>query len=62
MKFEATIMKKGILALCVLAFTASSAHAAKLNVKRMRGIPYGLNEPFQRAIKAITDKDTYYRW
>ena len=26
---KATIMKKGILALCVLAFTASYAHAAK---------------------------------
>ena len=36
--------------------------ASRLNVKRMRGIPYGLNEPFKRAIKAITGEETYYRW
>ena len=36
--------------------------AFKLNVKRMRGIPYGLNEPFKRAIKAITGEESYYRW
>jgi hypothetical protein len=28
----------------------------------MPGIPYGLNESFQRAIKAITGQETYYRW
>ena len=36
--------------------------AAELNVKKIRGIPYGLNQPFLRAIKAITGEDTYYRW
>ena len=36
--------------------------AAELNVKKMRGIPYGLNEPFRRAVKAINGEETYYRW
>ncbi len=44
------------------ALPVLSAAAAKLNVKKMRGIPYGLNEPFLRAIKAITGEETYYRW
>lgn len=34
----------------------------KLNVKGMRGIPYGLNQPFARAIKALSGEETYYRW
>jgi arylsulfatase A-like enzyme len=44
------------------ALPALRAAASKLNVKKMKGIPYGLNEPFQRAIKAITGQETYYRW
>ena len=36
--------------------------AAKLNIKRMRGIPYGLNQPFLRAIKALSGEEIYYRW
>ena len=36
--------------------------ASELNVMRMRGIPYGRNEPFKRATKAITGEETYYRW
>jgi hypothetical protein len=31
-------------------------------VKKLPGIPYGLNQPFERAIKAITGEETYYRW
>ncbi len=38
------------------------AAAAKTNVKRMRGIPYGLNDPFGRAYKAISGRANYYRW
>jgi uncharacterized sulfatase len=41
---------------------ALRAAASELNVKKMRGIPYGLNQPFERAIKAITGVETYYRW
>lgn len=44
------------------AIAALKEAAAKLNIKKLRGIPYGLNEPFKRAIKAITDEETYYRW
>jgi len=36
--------------------------ASELDAKKMPGIPYGLNEPFKRAIKAITGEETYYRW
>ena len=36
--------------------------ASKVNVKKLPGIPYGLNQPFERAIKAITGEETYYRW
>lgn len=36
--------------------------ASTLNVNKMRGVPYGLNEPFKRAIKALTGEETYYRW
>ena len=32
------------------------------NVRRMRGIPYGLNAPFDRALNALTGKRNYYRW
>jgi N-sulfoglucosamine sulfohydrolase len=45
-----------------VALPALREAVSKLNVKRMRGIPYGLNEPFKRAIKAITGEETYYRW
>ena len=34
----------------------------EIDVKKMKGIPYGLNTPFERAIKAITGEETYYRW
>ena len=44
------------------ALPALRAAAAKLNVRQMRGIPYGLNEPLKRAAKAITGEATYYRW
>ena len=36
--------------------------AAKTNVKRLGGIPYGLNDPFGRAYKSITGQKNYYRW
>jgi HEAT repeat protein len=36
--------------------------ASEVNVKKLPGIPYGLNQPFERAIKAITGEETYYRW
>ena len=44
------------------AIAALQEAASELNVKKMRGIPYGHNEPFKRAIKALTGKETYYRW
>jgi len=44
------------------AIDALRVTASELNVKKMRGIPYGLNQPFERAIKAITGEETYYRW
>lgn len=44
------------------ALPALRSAASKLNIKKMRGIPYGLNEPFKRAMKAITGEATYYRW
>jgi len=38
-------------------------HAAKsTDVRKIGGIPYGLNDPFGRAIKAISGKANYYRW
>jgi len=36
--------------------------AAKTNVRKMPGIPYGLNAPFGRAYKSITGRENYYRW
>ena len=36
--------------------------AAKTKVKKLPGIPYGLNDPFGRAYKAITGQKNYYRW
>jgi N-sulfoglucosamine sulfohydrolase len=36
--------------------------AKELKVKTIPGIPYGLNQPFQRAIKALRGEETYYRW
>ena len=38
------------------------AAVAKTNVRRLPGIPYGLNDPFGRAYKAITGQKGYYRW
>ena len=43
-------------------WTHRATPASKLDGKRMRGMPYGLNEPFKRAIKAISGEETYYRW
>jgi N-sulfoglucosamine sulfohydrolase len=36
--------------------------AEKTDVYHMPGIPFGLNYPFQRAIKAISGEEVYYRW
>lgn len=36
--------------------------ASSLNIRKMPGIPYRLNEPFQRAMKAITGEEGHYRW
>jgi N-sulfoglucosamine sulfohydrolase len=44
------------------AIAALRKAASQLDVKKMRGIPYGLNQPFERAIKAITGEEIYYRW
>ena len=44
------------------ALAALRGAAAQMNVKELRGIPYGLNQPFERAMKAITGEETYYRW
>lgn len=44
------------------ALAALRAAASEVNVRKLPGIPYGLNQPFQRAIKAITGEETYYRW
>jgi len=38
------------------------AAAAKTNISKLGGIPYGLNDPFGRAYKAITGQKNYYRW
>lgn len=45
-----------------LAIAALRTAASELNVIKMPGIPFGLNQPFERAIKAITGEETYYRW
>lgn len=44
------------------AITALKNAATEVNVKKLPGIPYGLNTPFQRAVKALTGEATYYRW
>ena len=36
--------------------------AEKAEVPNMKGIPFGLNYPFQRALKAINGEELYYRW
>jgi hypothetical protein len=36
--------------------------AERTNVRRLPGIPYGLNEPFGRALKSINGEENYYRW
>lgn len=44
------------------AIEALRAAASEVGVKKLPGIPYGLNQPFERAIKAITGEETYCRW
>ena len=34
----------------------------RTDVRRLPGIPYGLNAPFRRALKAIAGQESYYRW
>ena len=34
----------------------------KSRVAEMPGIPYGLNYPFQRALKVVSGEENYYRW
>ncbi len=34
----------------------------KSRVAEMRGIPYGINYPFQRALKVASGEENYYRW
>ena len=64
-----------IRAACVLDMQPPSANAAlapalpalriaaeQLDVNKLPGIPFGLNYPFQRATKAITGEESYYRW
>lgn len=36
--------------------------AAKVNIKKLPGIPYGLSDPFGRACDLITGQKNYYRW
>lgn len=36
--------------------------AEKSRVAEMPGIPYGLNYPFQRALKVVSGEENYYRW
>ncbi len=35
---------------------------ASSRVAEIPGIPYGLNYPFQRALKVVTGEENYYRW
>ncbi len=44
------------------AIEALKQASQRTDVKRLPGIPYGLNTPFKRALKAITGEETYYRW
>ena len=44
------------------AIEALRRTASEVDVKKLPGIPYGLNQPFERAIKAITGEEIYYRW
>ncbi|MHC4404084.1 MAG: sulfatase-like hydrolase/transferase [Planctomycetota bacterium] len=36
--------------------------AGKSQVAKLPGIPFGLNYPFKRALKAISGEESYYRW
>ena len=36
--------------------------AVRTQVVKLPGIPFGLNYPFKRALKAITGEESYYRW
>jgi len=44
------------------AIEALQQASRRTDVKRLPGIPYGLNDPFNRAIKAIRGEENYYRW
>ena len=44
------------------AIDALKQAAGRTDVRRLPGIPYGLNAPFKRAFKAITGQESYYRW
>ncbi len=44
------------------AIDALKQASRRTDVRRLPGIPYGLNAPFKRAIKAITGQENYYRW
>ncbi len=44
------------------AIAALRDAASEIEIEKLPGIPYGLNRPFERAIKAITGEETYYRW
>jgi hypothetical protein len=45
-----------------VAADALEAAMNETDIKKMPGILYGLNEPFTRALKAVTGKANYYRW
>jgi hypothetical protein len=44
------------------AIGALQQAAARTDVRGLPGIPYGLNDPFGRALKAIQGEASYYRW
>ncbi len=44
------------------AIVALRGAASEVNVRKLPGIPFGLNYPFKRALKAITGEESYYRW
>ena len=44
------------------AIPALNRAALEITIGKLPGIPYGLNQPFERAIKAINAEETYYRW
>lgn len=36
--------------------------AEKTDFNKIPGIPFGINYPFERALKAINGEENYYRW